>query len=300
MLTIVIMLVCAAIILIAVAVIMWVRGKRNLAVSKLQTLDDRDFLERIVDKKRAKLGANPWGMKLRTYLTIGIVSAVALGAGSFLMSGKMQISAIATVIGLLIPEFVESMRSGSEKAKFEERYARALRQLSSSLKSGMSISQAVEDITISPFIHDSIRTEFMQIDSDLKLGLSVHEAFVRFAKNVNTHDAADVAIAISMQQQVGGNTTLVVETITNDINARIMNRKETKSLFAGTSSTITIMDFLPLGILAFLWVSTPSYFQPFFETPVLTAVFWGLICFTLIGSWVVRKTVKNMKKDCGV
>ena len=292
--------ICMSILLAAIAAIMWIRSEKSIIGLKTSENTERDFLEAIVDRKRQKLSKNTWGMKLSTYLVIGISTSVIGGVFSYIITENIVFILLFIAIGMIVPEMIETIRENQERMKFEERYARSLRQLSASLKAGLSISQAVTDITESPFIHDSVRLEFIQVDSDLKLGMSVHEAFYRFAKRVNTHDAMDVATAISMQQQVGGNTSLVVEVIAKDINTRILNRKETKALFAGTASTITMMDIVPLAIIVIIGTSSPQYFEPFFSTTPMTIVFWGLIGVTLIGSYVIRRAVKRMKEDCDV
>ena len=61
-----------------------------------------------------------------------------------------------------------------------------------------------------------------------------------------------------------------------------------------------MMDILPMGIIVLLWVTSPEYFKPFFDNTLMTIVFWGLIGFTVMGSWVIRRTVKRMKDDSGV
>ena len=291
---------CAAILFITVAAVIWIRNEKSIIGPRNPTDGERDFLETMVDKKKQKLARNTWGMKLSTYIAIGISTSIIGGAFCYYLTGNIMLVVVVAAIGFLAPEVVETVRENKERMKFEERYARSLRQLSASLKAGLSIAQAVTDITESHFIHDSVRSEFVHVDSDLKLGMSVHEAFDRFAKRVKTHDAMDVATAISMQQQVGGNTSLVVEVIAKDINTRILSRKEIKSLFAGTASTIMMMDIMPMAIIALIAISSPNYFQPFFESIITTIVFWGLIAVTLVGSYIIRKIIRRMKDDCNV
>ena len=114
------------------------------------------------------------------------------------------------------------------------------------------------------FIHDSIRASFRQIDTDLKVGLSVKESFLRAAHKLNSEDALDVALAISLQNELGGNEARVVETIARNISGRILLRREIKSLFADTNITILMMDFVPMFIIIGLIFGSPQYIAPFF------------------------------------
>lgn len=282
---------------LGVAVVMIVRNRN---ASKPGVLGgDEDIVDALIDNRRKKLASRPWGMSLKTYFGLSTGGAVVFGLAGYFMSKNILIAVALAVLGLLLPEIVEKLRGERERAKFEERYARALQQIASSVKSGLSIRQAVHEISGNHFIHDSIREEFRQLDSDLQVGLSIHEGFKRFAERVGSDDAADVAIAITLQNQLGGNTGAVIETVTRDIHNRMSNRRETKSLFAGSSSTIRVMDLLPVGIIGFLWLTSPAYLAPFFESFTMKCVFWGLLGFMGIGSVVIRNIVRNMKRDSG-
>ncbi len=69
------------------------------------------------------------------------------------------------------------MIRSQNKKKFEERYARSLEQLSSSLRAGMSIYQAVEDVANCKFLHENMRKQYAKMSSDLQMGLTIAETF---------------------------------------------------------------------------------------------------------------------------
>jgi tight adherence protein B len=282
---------------LSAAYIIDMRDKRKAA---LAGKDEGDFIDGFINAKKKAIASKPWGMSVKSYAAVALVSGGVLAATGFALTGRYLAGVCLFAVGLFVPEVVQAVREQSWRNKFEERYARGLRQLSASLKAGLSIQQAVTDLTVCPFIHDSVRLEYQQLDADLKVGVSVEEGFKRYYERVHCDDAHDVAIAISMQNETGGNEARVIETIARDIGDRIMNRKEIKSLFSGTSITITMMDVIPLGIIAFLTMFSPEYMAPFFESFFMTCVFVGLIGFTLIGSVVIRRLVKKMKDDCGV
>jgi tight adherence protein B len=285
---------------IGIAIVMAIHSKKPIKTSILDEGRDKDVIDTIIDGKRKQLASRPWGMKLNVYIGVAFGGMAAFGGAGYLFTKNVAIAAVIAVAGFFLPEAVEMFRHEREKAKFEERYARALQQIASSVKSGLSIRQAVHDICSNYFIHDSIRNEFKQLDSDLQVGLSIHEGFDRFAKRVGSDDAVDVAIAISLQNQLGGDTGAIIETVTRDIYSRISNRRETKSLFAGSSSTIMVMDILPIVIIGFMAMASPQYLAPFFSSFTMKCVFWGLLGFMGLGSVVIRRIIKNMKKDSGV
>lgn len=291
---------CGLIICIAIIIIINIRSKKKVSKSVIENARNVDIIDEITSHNKTRLRRNPWNMSYRTYMLIGVAASVIFTIGIYVMTLNLLYAAIGFVVGWLMPELIVAFQNSKQRTAFEERYARGLRQLSSNLKSGLTIQQAVESICESPFVHDTIRTEFRQLDADLKIGISIQEGFERFAERVHCQDAKDVAIAITMQNQIGGQEAKVVETIARNIGSRLMLRKEINSMFAGSKSTVFIMDILPFGIIAFLYGSSPEYFDPFFESVDMTFIFFGILLFMGVGSIVIHRMVAKMRKECGI
>jgi len=292
---------CAVGIVICIAIIIIIRIRNKPIPFDIQNQEqDKDFIETFSNRKRRKLAGKPWAMNYKTYKIIATVSSVILGVFAFVCFSNFIYTVVFAAAGFLIPELIIYFQSASQKAEFEERYATSLRQLVACLKSGLSIQQAVSDVCVSPFVHDIVKQEYKQIDSDIKLGITVKEAFERFADRVKSQDARDVAIAITMQAKVGGRDAETIESIAKNISSRIMLRKEITSMFAGSNMTVIAMDFVPFAVVAMMYFFAPTYLAPFFESPTLTMVFFGLIAVMGIGSIATHASVKKMKKECGV
>ena len=292
--------VCGFICCIAILAIIGVRTRRSSTGSVIDEAQNHDFIDDLAGRRRERLKKQPWNMDLKTYNLIGFICAVLFSVLAYALTAKLLYSLLFAIAGLLVPELLLRVQSAQQKSAFEERYARGLRQLASGLKSGLSIHQAIEDVCQSPFVHDSIRHEFIQLSADLKLGVPIQAAFERFAERMKCQDAADVAIAIGLQTKVGGREAEVVETIAANISSRLMLRKEIASMFAGSRATILAMDIIPFAIIAFIIVCAPAYMAPYFESPLLLAALIGLIAFMGVGSIIIHRAVEKMRKECGI
>ena len=287
------------IVCIAVISIMLIRQRRYASGSAIDEAQNRDFIDDISQMRRKHLDAQPWNMKYETYVAISTICAIVFAGAGYLYS-NLTTGVIGGLVGYLIPEAIVFIQSSAQKQKFEERYARSLRQLSAALKSGMSLHQAIEDVCHSPFIHDDVRKEYQQLSADLKLGVSIQDAFKKFADRVKFADAQDVAIAIAMQAKVGGREGSVIEGIAHNISERIMLRKEVNSMFAGSSMTLYVLDFVPFGIVGFLVLTSNQFLSMYWESFSMFMVFIGLIGMMGIGSIITHGMVNKMKKECGV
>lgn len=238
-------------------------------------------------------------MNFDTYVSIGVFCGIVFSALFYVTKG-IVIGILAGLVGFSIPEMVVRIQSAAQKQKFEERYARSLRQLSSALKSGLSLHQAIEDVCSSPFVHDDVKKEFQQLSAEVKLGVPIQEGFQHFADRVGFADAQDVAIAINMQTKVGGREGAVIESIAQNIGDRMMLRKEINSMFAGSNVTVTVLDVLPFGIVGFLVFGASTFMHIYFESTGMFLLFLGLIGVMFIGSVITHSMIKNMKRACGV
>lgn len=289
----------ALIICAAVFAIIKIRDRHFAAGSSIEEAQNRDFITDISQYKQKKLASQPWNMKYETYTAIGTICAILFSVVGYLFSG-MPYCVFGALVGFLVPEAIVRIQAASQKQKFEERYARSLRQLSAGLKSGQSLHQAIEDVCHSPFVHDDIRKEFQQLTADLKLGVSLEDAFHRFADHVGCADAEDVAIAISMQSKVGGQEGAVIETIAKNISDRMMLRKEVNSMFAGSSVTVTILDIVPFAIVLFLIFGASEFMGIYFRSTTMFILFLAMLALMGIGSIVTHSMIQKMKRECGV
>ena len=256
---------------------------------------NQDFLEKIVEKKKRELDSNIGGMSFKMYVALMVIIPIIVTLTIWFFINRPVAAVIAGLLSVSIPELVIRFTATKQKQNFEERYARALKSLSSSLESGLSVQQAVEEIIENPFIHESIKRGFRQINSDIKIGLTVPQAFKRFAEDNKSEDAMDVAAAIAMQSEVGGSESTVIETIANNIKDRIMLRKEIKTLFADTTMMVRAMDILPYLVVLVMYFFTPTLIEPFFETVPRTVIFFGLIGIMILGSFYIHARLNAAK-----
>ena len=286
-----ILLLAAAILCVSTAVIIQIRSKKPLLIK-----EEPDFIEIAIRKKKKSLKAIAGAFSFRNYILLMTGVSLIIGLVFWLFTANLTMSLVLALFGLAAPEVYIRVTAKKQRRLFDERYARALRAMASALRSNQTIQQAVDEVGQNVFIHESIREGFRQIASDLRVGLPVKEAFERFAADTDSNDAKDVAAAIAMQNEVGGNEAQIISSVSQNISERIMVRKEIKSLFADTSVMILVMDIMPMMILIGLYFGAPQYITPYFETPLMTILFIGLIAVTMIGSLIIRRMARTAKE----
>ena len=267
-------------------------SERNKLLSeKKETLTDK-----WVNRKKHEMESDSSMMSFRTYSFLLIFLPLLTGAITWSVFRNTTIALFCAVGSLAIPDLIRKMFAKKQKETFEIRYARALQSLAACLRSNMTIQQAVNDVAENKFIDENIRKGFRQMNSDIAVGMTVQQAFRRFADNTGSKDAGDVASAIAMQMDVGGSESKVIENVADNIRSRIMMRKEIKTMFAEVNVLLVTMDVLPVIIILIVYLIIPEALNVYTSSPLLMAVFIVLIVIMYIGSFVIRSQLHTAQR----
>lgn len=276
--------------LIALYFIMKIHMK-NSRISK-----EKDFIDMYIESIEKMIEKAGVSLSIKTYLIILIVAPLITGIIVYFLSQNAVFSVLIGAFGLFTPRGIVALIAYDNQKKFEERYAKSLRQLSASLEAGSSILNAVTEVSACPFLHDTIRKKYAKLSSDLMMGVSVTDAFKSFAEGTNSQDAEDVALAIDVQNAVGGHEADVIRDISNNIYSRIMLRRETKSILTDTTIMVRVFDILPYIIIIGFTMLNKQFIEIYFSNPVYVLVYIGFLVTPLIGSLLNHRTIKKIKK----
>lgn len=267
----------AAIVVLCLIVVVARTNERKLA----------ELEEKIAGKKNTKPS---W------YKKALIVFPTLFGAAAYVFTSSVMTLVAAVILGLVIPELLLVIGKRRQKAKFEERFLKSLEHLKNSLESGMNIKNAVKSVTECQYIHPAVKKLYQQINIDLEIGLSVSEAFFRLAETADSTDAYDVAVAVSIQEDTGGRTDRVIKAICQNISARIALRREIKSLFAETTSMVSMMSLIaPLAILIFV-LPNEEYANIYFSSGIMTFILVLIFAVVFTGTIVEFRMLKKIQK----
>ncbi len=264
---------------------------KNSRISK-----EKDFIDMYIESIEKMIEKAGVSLSIKTYLIILIVAPLITGIIVYFLSQNAVFSVLIGAFGLFTPRGVVALIAYDNQKKFEERYAKSLRQLSASLEAGSSILNAVTEVSACPFLHDTIRKKYAKLSSDLMMGVSVTDAFKSFAEGTNSQDAEDVALAIDVQNAVGGHEADVIRDISNNIYSRIMLRRETKSILTDTTIMVRVFDILPYIIIIGFTMLNKQFIEIYFSNPVYVLVYIGFLVTPLIGSLLNHRTIKKIKK----
>jgi len=254
---------------------------------------EKDLIDIFADDKKKQLYAIPGAISFKVYAVIMVIAPIVLGIAAFVLTQSALAAVIGLAVGVVAPELIVRIQKSKSDKDFDEKYGRALKQMSSTLRAGMTIQQSVDDICTNPFLDNEIKEMFKQISADIKIGIPVAEAFAKVSEMRSTIDTRDVTAAVAMQSEVGGSEAEVIELVATNINERIMVRKEIRTLFTTAKITVYAMDFVPPILLIGL-ILTGGDLMDFYKEGITGLLVMGAIMLLfLIGSVVSHKMMKS-------
>lgn len=251
------------------------------------------FIQKYLENLEHNLERSRTGITVQQFLVLQIGSPAILAFLSFFISDDRSLMLILIILGAMLPNMFLMIQKGSADKKFEDRFVRALTQMASSLHSGMTVEQAIDSVVNCELLHESIRDDFRILSSKLKLGTSISDAFFEFAKDTENKDVFDVATAITIMTDVGGDAGEAIEKLQKNIEDRLMYRKKRQSMMTESQIIVLFADIMPIIILAGTYLFMPEVIKSYFESSVMTIAFLVIVAILLIGSVVVHKMLGN-------
>jgi tight adherence protein B len=143
-----------------------------------------------------------------------------------------------------------------------------------------------------------ISEEFERVVREMQLGLALQPALNNLVRRVASEDLELMVTAIQIQSQVGGNLATVLDQIAYTIRERIRIIGEINTLTAMQRYSGYVITLLPVGLAGLLFLISPAYITPMFESPPemlglpLGVIFFiiGLISMA-IGYFFIRRVV---------
>jgi tight adherence protein B len=232
-----------------------------------KVVEQRDFGANLArDLARADLRLKPseflaiWaGSIVGIPLLMAALSVIlpTLGNPLFLLIGGL--------IGFFIPRFWLNRRKNSRLNAFNKQLPDTITLLANALRAGSSFLQAIELVVRES--RPPISTEFARVIREVNLGLPFEQAMENMVRRVRSDDLELMATAISIQHTVGGNLAEILDSIAFTIRERVRIKGEINTLTAQQRMSGYVVGFLPIGLVAFLFVAAPKFMDPMFANP---------------------------------
>lgn len=205
------------------------------------------------------------------------LSGLAIG---YLIS-RFWVSALVLAIGsALLPIIYVRWRQRRRITAFNNQLESVLSLVVAAMRAGYSLLQSFD--YVSRRLPDPAATHFARVVREVTLGLSMSDALENLLARTQSEDMELIVTAINIHDEVGGNLTVILDTVTHTIRERVRIKQEIRSLTSMQRGSAYILVALPFIVTGVLFVLSPAYMMRLFEPgPTLCIPLAALVCMAL-------------------
>ncbi len=174
----------------------------------------------------------------------------------------------------------------------EEQLPDAVELMVRSLRVGHPFSSAIANVAKE--IADPLGTEFGIIADESSYGRDVAESLKEFAERMDSQDLRFLAVAVTIQQQSGGNLAEILEGLSKVIRARFKLFRRVRAITAEAKWSGMFLSAFPIGALIMINVIRPNYYDEVKETPIFIPACLVVAAF-LVVNVIFMKIMVNIK-----
>ena len=174
----------------------------------------------------------------------------------------------------------------------EEQLPDAVELMVRSLRVGHPFSTAIANVAKE--ISDPLGTEFGIIADEASYGRDVTESLKEFAERMDSQDLRFLAVAVTIQQQSGGNLAEILDGLSKVIRARFKLFRRVRAITAEAKWSGMFLSAFPIGALIMINVIQPHYYDDVKETPSFIPACLIVAAF-LVVNVVFMKIMVNIK-----
>jgi len=221
---------------------------------------------------------------------LSVVAFVGLAVGTSASLGVKIV--LAVVMGVGAVYLWVGHKAKKRMNMVEEQLPDAVELMVRSLRVGHPFSSAIQ--IVAKEVPDPLGTEFGMIADESAYGRDISESLKDLAERMDMQDLRFLAVAVTIQQQSGGNLAEILDGLAKVIRARFRLFRRVKAITAEAKWSGMFLSLFPVGVLVVIQVLKPDYYDTVKDTPAFIPA--ALVVFTFLAINVVfMRMMVNIK-----
>ena len=220
------------------------------------------------------------------YVTVPIVVG---GLGVYFFHNFVFL-ALGLILGPILPTLVIKRIEAIRRHRLSQQLVDTIIMLSSALKSGMSLLQAMESVVEE--MPPPISQELGLVVRENKMGVVFEESLQRFNKRVNIPDVGMLVNAIMVAKETGGDLTKVLSRLSITIRDNQKLKENIATLTLQGKIQGIVMSILPFVFTAVTYSFNHEHFNVMFETETGRMLIVVAVALMIVGIFLIAKFSK--------
>lgn len=231
------------------------------------------------------LSAN-WPITETEYILIRFWSTLAGFLSGWLVLQSVIPGVGFAIIAFILPDMLLRRAIHNRRMQFERQLVDVLVLVKGAVRAGYSFLQAL-DVVIDE-MRPPASEEFRRVRREVGLGLPMSQALVNMNDRMENGDLHLVVTAVTINNQVGGNLSTMLEAVTHTIRERVRLFSEIRALTSQQRYSGYFLTMLPFIVAAILFIINPEYISRMFEPGFILCVPIGALLSVILGNILIR------------
>jgi tight adherence protein B len=226
-------------------------------------------------------------------MIMGAVSAIAFVGLSIGTETEAPVRALMSIgMGIGGVFFWVSSKANKRLSMIEEQLPDAVELMVRSLRVGHPFVSAIQ--IVAKEVQDPLATEFGVIADEAAYGRDVGEALKDLAVRLDMQDLRFLSVAVTIQQQSGGNLAEILAGLAKVIRARFRLFRRVKAITAEAKWSGKFLSGFPVMALIVINIGDPHYYDEVRDHPYFIPACFAVGIFLAV-NLVVMRVLTNIK-----
>jgi tight adherence protein B len=226
-------------------------------------------------------------------MVMGVLSAVAFMGLTIGTATDLAVRILMSIgIGVGAVYFWVSSKATKRLGMIEEQLPDAVELMVRSLRVGHPFVSAIQ--IVSKEVQDPLASEFGMISDEAAYGRDIGDALKDMAERLDMQDLRFLAVAVSIQQQSGGNLAEILAGLAKVIRARFRLFRRVKAITAEAKWSGKFLSAFPVLALIVINVGDPNYYDAVRDHPYFIPACF-LVGIFLVLNLVVMRVLTDIK-----
>lgn len=265
-------------------------SRKKSVADSLKEIDNRSKAK---EKVSLRLKLQRAGLELTPrdfYMLSAISGVLCAGLGYTGMGLPVMGVLVAAFVGAMgIPRYILGRLVKRRQAKFIAELANAIDVIVRGIKSGLPLNECLQVIAReSP---EPLASEFREVVEQQRMGVTLGEGLERMCDRMPLAEVRFLSIVVAIQQQAGGNLSEALANLSSVLRDRFRMQMKIKALSSEAKTSAMVLASLPPGVMSMVYLSSPDYIMPLFNTTIGNFMLVVGICWMAMGVLVMRKMI---------
>ena len=215
--------------------------------------------------EKAKKAAIAFTPRQLVMLMIGLTIVSFMGMTVLTETGPVIRGILSVAFGIGAVFMWVSHKAKKRIGMLEEQLPDAVELMVRSLRVGHPFVSAIQ--IVSKEVQDPLATEFGMIADESAYGRDVGEALKEMSDRLDMQDLRFLAVAVTIQQQSGGNLAEILAGLAKVIRARFRLFRRVKAITAEAQWSGKFLSGFPLMALVAIQIQDPNYYDEVMDHP---------------------------------